>query len=157
VCAVASVVCLAAASGGSARPAAGVQGVSVAVLYGPSCRKQYGTSICGTTRQAGVKVVVESYPARKRLGSGVTGRFGGVDFGPLPYHLNFTFNGRVHGHAYSGAWQLRNLQPLGGQIVPVSVLLCPSGAWVVTLVDVAMSCAARGREVLAHGAPPRTA
>jgi hypothetical protein len=152
----ATVAGLATASGGSARAGAGVQGVSVAVLYGPSCRKQYGTSVCGTARQPGVTVVVESYPGRKRLDSGVTGRFGGVDFGPLPYQLSFTFRGRVHGHAYSGGWQLRNLQPLDGQIVPVSLLLCPSGAWVVTLVDVAMSCAARGREVLAYGAPRRS-
>lgn len=151
---VALLVSLLCATAASADGAGGIGGANVLVYYGPTCHKQYGSSNCLSSWIAGVQVTVTTYPGLKRLASGTSNRSGLVPFGQsLPFSIAFLFKGRVHGRVYQGGWRMTNLQPLSGQTLPLDLLLCPSGAWVATMVSVADSCSERGNGVLAFGAP----
>jgi hypothetical protein len=144
-----------------AAPAHGAGGIGEAVVsiyYGPTCKKQFGSTNCLTDRVGGVTVAVVTYPGLKRLGRGTSGRGGMVEFADtLPFSLAFIFEGRVHGHLYRGRWRMTHLQPLSGQVLPLDLLLCPSGAWIATFLSVADSCSQRGRGVIGSGAARGTA
>ena len=126
---------------------------TVMVYYGPTCHKQNGSTNCATPAAAGVKVMATTYPGLKRLARGTSGSSGQALYNAsLPSTAAFFFDGRVHGLHYEGGWRMTNLQSVVGTI-PIDLLLCPSGAWIATLVSVADSCSERGRGVIAYGAP----
>lgn len=154
VTALAGVVCVTCVGAASAHRSEGVGSARVQIAYGPVCKKQFGSTNCSFPLAAGVRVTVATWPGFKRLGVETTGSSGEVLFSKtLPFSLAFVFSGRVHGRLYQGGWRMGHLQGLTGQNLPLAILLCPSGAWIATLVSIASSCSERGTGVVAYGGP----
>jgi hypothetical protein len=135
----------------------GLESATVNVYYGPTCKKQFGSTNCGSATVSGIRIAVTTYPALKRIAI-ATSKSGAVSFNrTLPFSLAFVFSGRTHGHTYQGAWRLTKLQGLSGQPLPLDLLLCPTGAWVATIESVAESCTSHGTGVVGYGAPRHSA
>jgi hypothetical protein len=155
-----SVVIVGALIGGPAAHASTrLEGATVNVYYGPTCKKQFGSTNCGSAAASGDRIAVATYPAMKRLAIATSKTTMGIaSFNrTLPFSLAFVFSGRTHGHSYQGGWRMTNLQGLSGQMLPLDLLHCPSGAWVATIESVADSCTAHGTGVVGYGAPRHSA
>ena len=130
--------------------------VDVAVHYGPTCVKyRTGSENCAIVSSgSGIRVWVAAYPGNRLLASSEVTPGGDATFTQtLPFASAMYFSGRSHGRRYSGGWRMSPLRALGGQPIPLDVLLCPSGAWVVSILNVANSCSDPGTGVYASHPP----
>ena len=145
---------------GSADAVTGMGIVQLSVQYGPTCvpDKYGGTNCAEVSAGRGIRVWITAYPGAHLFASETTPADGDLTFNQsMPFDVAMFFKGRSHGRSFSGGWRMAPLRSLGGQMIPLALLLCPSGAWVATISTVTDSCASRGPATYASGAPRSSA
>ena len=128
-------------------------GVGVRIFYGPTCHAQYGGKVCASPPVAGIHITASRYPDGRLLGSSVSDGFGQTGFASLSGPVLFAFARRLHGNDYRVQFHMNVPASAPVMVIPLDVLLCPSGAWVATFVAPANTCARPvGVGVVARGA-----